>query len=122
MRELAMPDAECPRCGALQPPPGSRLATCAACGLVFTPHEIQHKPPPPKLRPLPTPPRGITATRDADKILVVWPLPRYLAAFAISLALLVAWPTRELWTWWRPAAIPCALVVLAALYRALVAL
>lgn len=38
----SQPDAECPRCGNLQPPSG-HLATCAKCGLVFPPHEILHR-------------------------------------------------------------------------------
>jgi hypothetical protein len=119
---FAMPDAECPRCGATQPPPEAKLATCAACGLVFTPHEILHKPPPAKPKQLPKPPPGIVATRDANYTLVAWPLPRWLAAFSAAFAFLFAWPTRELFAWWWPLAIPSALVVVAWLYLALVAL
>src|SRR6267154_3934072 len=115
-----MPDAECPRCGAMQPPPEARLATCAACGLVFTPHEIEHKPPPPKA--LPHPPPGVIATRDADHIIIYWPMQRWLAAFELAMALLFAWPAHELWRWWWPAALPTIAIIAAWVYLAAVAL
>ena len=41
----AAPDVECPRCNAQFPPTFETLVTCATCGLVFTPHEVQHRAP-----------------------------------------------------------------------------
>lgn len=40
----ALPDAECARCGELYPPAfEGAFVTCKKCGLVFTPHEVQHR-------------------------------------------------------------------------------
>lgn len=95
-----MADAECPRCGATSPPPESLLATCARCGLVFAPHEVLHKlpaPPAPLAAPavieieLPAPPPRVTAHREGAAVAIVWPLARYVTAFAFSAGLFLAY-------------------------------
>jgi hypothetical protein len=92
-----MADAECPRCGATSPPPESLLATCARCGLVFPPHEVLHKLPEKLAAPvvveieLPTPPPRVTVHREAAAIAIVWPLARYVTAFAFSAGLFLAY-------------------------------
>lgn len=93
-----MADAECPRCNARQPPPETRLATCRACGLVFTPHELQHRVRPrevdtalPEPKPLPAPPPHVTARRERTAIVIAWPVARYVAMFMFSLGLFLAW-------------------------------
>jgi hypothetical protein len=91
-----MADAECPRCGATSPPPESLLATCARCGLVFPPHEVLHKlPAAPDEAPiaieLPPPPPNVTVHREGAAIAIVWPLARYVTAFAFSAGLFLAY-------------------------------
>jgi hypothetical protein len=91
-----MADAECPRCGATSPPPESLLATCARCGLVFPPHEVLHKLPsvdePADVElALPTPPPHVTVHREGAAIAIVWPLARYVTAFAFSASLGLAY-------------------------------
>jgi hypothetical protein len=93
-----MADAECPRCGATSPPPESLLATCARCGLVFTPHEVLHKLPAPVADvavevplDLPTPPPHVTVHREGASIAILWPLARYVTAFAFSAGLFLAY-------------------------------
>ncbi|HEX7704313.1 MAG TPA: hypothetical protein VF403_26405 [Kofleriaceae bacterium] len=91
-----MADAECPRCGATSPPPESLLATCARCGLVFPPHEVLHKssaPPDDSLIgiELPDPPPDVTVHREGAAIAIVWPLARYVTAFAFSAGLFLAY-------------------------------
>ena len=91
-----MADSECPRCGATSPPPESLLATCARCGLVFPPHEVQHKLPTPPDDSLigielPNPPPNVTVHREATAIAIVWPLARYVTAFAFSAGLFLAY-------------------------------
>lgn len=95
-----MADAECPRCGTTSPPPESLLATCARCGLVFTPHEVLHRlpvPPDQLAAPavvdtaLPAPPRHVTVHREGAAIAIVWPLARYITAFAFSAGLFLAY-------------------------------
>ncbi|HEY0254354.1 MAG TPA: hypothetical protein VGC41_22655 [Kofleriaceae bacterium] len=92
-----MADAECPRCNTKAPPPEGMLATCKRCGLVFTPHEIQHRVRPRETteevapKPLPQPPSGVTARREGSAIVIAWPVARYVAVFLLSLALFLAW-------------------------------
>ncbi|MFT3700254.1 MAG: hypothetical protein QM831_44325 [Kofleriaceae bacterium] len=92
-----MADAECPRCNTTMPPPEGRLATCKTCGLVFTPHEIQHRGRPRAVvddvepKPLPDPPAGVRARREGKAIVITWPLARYVSLFFFSLGLLLAW-------------------------------
>jgi hypothetical protein len=91
-----MVDAECPRCGATSPPPESLLATCARCGLVFPPHEVLHKLPVTEEQDpigieLPTPPPHVTVHREGATIAIVWPLARYVTAFAFSAGLGLAY-------------------------------
>lgn len=98
-----MADAECPRCGATSPPPESLLATCTRCGLVFEPHEVLHKLPaaPAKVAvevplALPTPPPHVTVHREGASIAIVWPLARYVTAFAFSVGLFLAYVAASL--------------------------
>jgi hypothetical protein len=80
----AMPTAECPRCSETSAPTETRLVTCVRCGLVFTPHELQH---PHRAPSVPDPPPGLTVTRTDDATIARWPLPRIYGVFIVLLTL-----------------------------------
>ncbi|MEO6776175.1 MAG: hypothetical protein ABI467_24680, partial [Kofleriaceae bacterium] len=95
-----MADAECPRCGTTALPPEAGLVTCTRCGLVYPPHEVQHKfrhamPP-----DYPAPPPNVDAFIEADVVIVRWPLARYAGVLMISCALALAAPIHELARWY----------------------
>jgi len=69
-----MQDAECPRCHATAPPPETRLATCPRCGLVFVPHELVPRPPPPARDEIPDPPPHVTVRREGPALTISWPV------------------------------------------------
>jgi len=86
----ARADAECPRCGELQPPPDEGLATCGKCGLVFPPKEIQR--PIPKRRELPAlvPPSSLVIEMHGDVQTLAWTDNASGGALALGAALIVA--------------------------------
>ena len=98
-----MVDAECPRCGTTALPPEAGLVTCKRCALVYPPHEVQRKLARSVEPDYPAPPANVDAFIEGDVVIVRWPLARYLGAFSISLAILLAVPVHELSHWYARA-------------------
>lgn len=97
MMRGAMPDAECPRCNATFPPSAdSLMATCAKCGLVFKPHELQHAAP---RRPLPEPPASISVTRQPGGLTMTMTPPRWPAIPNVILVVALVEPLWRLATY-----------------------
>jgi hypothetical protein len=75
-----MPDVECPRCNATFPPSvDQKLVTCATCALVFTPHEVVHRPP---FVDILDPPPSVQVTTEGDTITVLTKMSR-IAGFCL---------------------------------------
>jgi hypothetical protein len=82
----AMPDVECPRCNATFAPTFEKLVTCAKCALVFTPHEVMHRPP--NVVPLEVP-STLQMTTDGDIVTVVSKLSRFTGVFILLVMLVM---------------------------------
>lgn len=116
----AMVDAECSRCGTTAPPPEAGLVTCKTCGLVYPPHEVQHKLSRSVEPDYPAPPANVDAFIESDVLIVRWPLARYLGSLMIAFAILLAVPAHELVAWY--ARTPFVVLIVLALYYGLVQL
>lgn len=79
-----MQDAECPRCHTTAPPPETRLATCARCGLVFVPHELVARPAPLPRDEIPDPPPEVLVRREGSVLTVSWAV-LFIASHVISI-------------------------------------